>query len=54
VRHTEREEWSGQLSLFEDDSARQAPAGRNILVFEQPEVADLIQKMIFPKGNSKG
>ena len=27
---------------------------RNILVFEQPEVADLIQKMIFPKGNSKG
>jgi DEAD/DEAH box helicase domain-containing protein len=34
VRHTEREEWSGQLSLFEDDSARQAPAGRNILVFD--------------------
>jgi DNA-binding PadR family transcriptional regulator len=27
---------------------------RNILVFEQPEVADLIQKIIFPKGNSKG
>jgi len=27
---------------------------RNILVFERPEVADLIQKMISPKGNSKG
>lgn len=27
---------------------------RNILVFERPEVADLIQKTIFPKGNSKG
>jgi DNA-binding PadR family transcriptional regulator len=27
---------------------------RNILVFEQPEVADLIQKTISPKGNSKG
>ena len=27
---------------------------RNILVFEQPEVADLIQKTISPQGNSKG
>ncbi|HEY5158850.1 MAG TPA: PadR family transcriptional regulator [Anaerolineales bacterium] len=27
---------------------------RNILVFERPEVADLIQKTISPKGNSKG
>lgn len=34
MKRTEPEEWSGQLSLFEDDSARQAPAGRNILVFD--------------------
>ena len=34
MRRTEPEEWSGQLSLFEDDSARQAPTGRNILVFD--------------------
>ena len=34
MRQGEREEWSGQLSLFEDDSARQAPAGRNIVVFD--------------------
>jgi hypothetical protein len=27
---------------------------RNILVFEQPEVADLIKKTLSPKGNSKG
>ena len=27
---------------------------RNILVFEQAEVADLIQKTITPKGTSKG
>ena len=27
---------------------------RNIQVFQQPEVADLIQKTILPKGNSKG
>lgn len=28
------EEWNGQLSLFEDDSCRQPPKGRNILVFD--------------------
>jgi DEAD/DEAH box helicase domain-containing protein len=28
------EEWSGQLSLFDDDSTRQAPVGRDILVFD--------------------
>lgn len=28
------EEWSGQLSLFDDDSARQPPAGRGVLVFD--------------------
>ncbi len=28
------EEWSGQLSLFEDDSARQAPSGRDVVVFD--------------------
>lgn len=28
------EEWNGQLSLFEDDSCRQPPNGRNILVFD--------------------
>ena len=27
-------EWSGQLSLFEDDSAREAPTGRDIVVFD--------------------
>jgi DEAD/DEAH box helicase domain-containing protein len=30
----EKQEWNGQLSLFEDDSARRAPAGKNILVFD--------------------
>jgi len=28
------EEWSGQLSLFDDDSTRQAPVGRDVLVFD--------------------
>lgn len=28
------EEWNGQLSLFEDDSRRKPPRGRNILVFD--------------------
>lgn len=28
------EEWNGQLSLFDDDSARQAPSGRDVLVFD--------------------
>jgi DEAD/DEAH box helicase domain-containing protein len=28
------EEWSGQLSLFDDNAGRGAPAGRNILVFD--------------------
>lgn len=31
---SEPEEWSGQLSLFDDDSKREAPAGRQILVFD--------------------
>jgi DEAD/DEAH box helicase domain-containing protein len=26
--------WDGQLSLFDDDSAREAPAGRGIVVFD--------------------
>jgi DEAD/DEAH box helicase domain-containing protein len=30
----ESDEWSGQLSLFEDDSTRQAPVGKDILVFD--------------------
>ncbi len=30
----EKQEWSGQLSLFEDDSTRRSPAGRNIVVFD--------------------
>ena len=34
MKRTGPEEWSGQLSLFEDDSARQAPAGRDIVVFD--------------------
>jgi DEAD/DEAH box helicase domain-containing protein len=34
VKGPKHEEWSGQLSLFEDDSARQAPTGRDILVFD--------------------
>ena len=28
------EEWSGQLSLFDDDSKRQPPVGRDVLVFD--------------------
>jgi len=28
------EEWSGQLSLFDDDSSRQPPSGRDVLVFD--------------------
>ena len=27
-------EWTGQLSLFEDDAAREAPRGREVLVFD--------------------
>jgi DEAD/DEAH box helicase domain-containing protein len=34
LKGSKHEEWSGQLSLFEDDSARQAPTGRDILVFD--------------------
>jgi DEAD/DEAH box helicase domain-containing protein len=34
VRPADRDEWSGQLSLFEDDSARKAPKGRSVLVFD--------------------
>lgn len=29
-----KDEWSGQLSLFDDDTQRQPPTGRNILVFD--------------------
>ena len=29
MKGPKHEEWSGQLSLFEDDSARQAPTGRD-------------------------
>lgn len=29
-----KEEWSGQLSLFEDDSRRDAPRGRDVVVFD--------------------
>jgi DEAD/DEAH box helicase domain-containing protein len=29
-----KKEWDGQLSLFDDDSTRQAPTGQNILVFD--------------------
>ncbi len=28
------DEWNGQLSLFDDDSRRQPPIGRNIVVFD--------------------
>jgi DEAD/DEAH box helicase domain-containing protein len=28
------EQWSGQLSLFEDDAAREAPRGRDVVVFD--------------------
>ena len=28
------EEWNGQLSLFDDDSRREPPAGRDVLVFD--------------------
>ena len=28
------DEWSGQLSLFDDDSIRQPPMGRDVLVFD--------------------
>ena len=34
MKDRKQEQWSGQLSLFEDDSARQAPTGRDILVFD--------------------
>jgi len=34
VKRSAPEEWSGQLSLFGDDAARQVPTGRNILVFD--------------------
>ena len=31
---TPRQEWDGQLSLFEDRDSRSAPSGRNVLVFD--------------------
>lgn len=34
MKDRKHEPWSGQLSLFEDDSTRQAPTGRDILVFD--------------------
>jgi DEAD/DEAH box helicase domain-containing protein len=30
----EKHAWDGQLSLFEDDSGRQVPAGKDVLVFD--------------------
>jgi DEAD/DEAH box helicase domain-containing protein len=30
----EAHEWDGQLSLFDDDSARRAPSGKNVVVFD--------------------
>ncbi len=34
MRRSTRDEWSGQLSLFGDDSSREAPTGRGVLVFD--------------------
>ncbi|HUK14639.1 MAG TPA: ribonuclease H-like domain-containing protein [Thermoanaerobaculaceae bacterium] len=34
MKRNEDQPWSGQLSLFEDDSVRSAPAGRDVLVFD--------------------
>lgn len=34
MKRTVKEEWSGQLSLFEDDSVRQAPVGKRVVVFD--------------------
>jgi len=34
VKPSPKDEWSGQLSLFEDDSTREAPTGRRVLVFD--------------------
>ena len=34
MKGSDRDEWSGQLSLFDDDSRRDAPVGRGVLVFD--------------------
>lgn len=34
LKGLDRDEWNGQLSLFEDDSRREAPSGRQVLVFD--------------------
>lgn len=34
MRRQRNDEWTGQLSLFEDDDSRSAPVGRNVLVFD--------------------
>jgi len=34
LRRGKGSEWNGQLSLFEDDSVRDAPTGRSVLVFD--------------------
>ena len=34
MKGSDRDEWSGQLSLFDDDSRREAPVGRGVLVFD--------------------
>jgi DEAD/DEAH box helicase domain-containing protein len=34
VPPVDKKEWDGQLSLFDDDSGRRAPAGRDVLVFD--------------------
>jgi DEAD/DEAH box helicase domain-containing protein len=34
VKRASKDEWDGQLSLFEDNGSREAPRGREILVFD--------------------
>lgn len=34
MKRASKDEWDGQLSLFEDDANREAPRGREILVFD--------------------
>lgn len=34
MRRGQPSEWTGQLSLFEDDSVREAPTGKSVVVFD--------------------
>lgn len=34
MRRRSSDQWDGQLSLFEDDASREAPKGRDVLVFD--------------------